>query len=264
MVSSGVSGLLDMGEGRFAHATGALWFATEATVLIADAHLGYGWALRRRGGLGPVADLKSEPRLLSLLEELRPARVVFLGDLVHAPKPGAEEREAIESTLKRLAERAELLLVRGNHDRAFLRDFGHLGVPVVDSWQSGGLAAIHGDGLGRRAIPEGHLVLGHLHPTLRIRDSAGAGQRLPVLLTNERATLLPAFSSYSGGFDIARGLPSELKALFGRAPVEAIAVTGKRALSLGRVAELPTNLAAEVSPGRRRRGKQGGEKPAIR
>lgn len=205
---------------------------------MADAHLGYGWAQRRRGELGPVEDSKSQPKLRAVMEELRPDRVVFLGDLVHAPKPALEERVAIEATLRELASRAELVLVRGNHDRAFVRDFGHLGVAVVEAWHHGGATALHGDRLGRVAIPEGHLVLGHLHPVLRVKDAAGARQKLQLFLVTERVTVMPAFSPFSGGFDVGQGLPDELRAVMGRDAVEGIAVTGRTVMRVGPISRL--------------------------
>lgn len=233
-----MSTLCDLGEGRFAHASGALWFPEPKTVVVADAHLGYGWAQRRRGELGPVEDSKSQPKLRSLMQELRPSRVVFLGDLVHAPKPAAEEREAIEATLRELACEAELVLVRGNHDRAFGRDFGHLNVAVVEAWQHNGVTALHGDRLGRVAIPEGHLVVGHLHPVLRVKDAAGARQKLHLFLVAGRVTVMPAFSPFSGGFDVAQGIPDELRKLMGRCAVEGIAATGKSVMRVGPISRL--------------------------
>lgn len=233
-----MSTLCDMGEGRFAHASGALWLPEARAALVADAHLGYGWAQRRRGELGPVEDSKTQPRLRSVMEELRPAKVVFLGDLVHAPKPAEGERAAIEATLREVAGQAELVLVRGNHDRAFGRDFGNLGVEVVESWREGGLTALHGDRLGRMAIPEGHLVVGHLHPVLRVRDAAGGRQKLRLFLLGGGVTVMPAFSPFSGGFDVAGGIPEELRALMGRGAVEGIAVTGTSVMRVGPIGAL--------------------------
>lgn len=233
-----MSTLCDMGEGRFAHASGALWLPEARTVLVADAHLGYGWAQRRRGELGPVEDSKSQPKLQSLMTELQPAKLVFLGDLVHAPKPAVEERHAIETTLRELASAAELVLVRGNHDRAFVRDFGHLEVAVVESWRLGGVTALHGDRLGRLAIPEGHLVVGHLHPVLRVKDAAGGRQKLRLFLVSSRVTVMPAFSPFSGGFDVAAGIPEKLRALMGRRAVEGIAVTGTSVMRVGPIGML--------------------------
>ncbi len=210
-----------------------MWLESVQTAIIADAHLGYGWAQRRRGELGPVEDTKSQPKLSALIDELRPQRIVFLGDLVHAPRPGREERDAIEILLSGLASKAEIVLVRGNHDRAFARDFGHLGISVAESWSDSTLYALHGDRLSRSALPEGHLVLGHLHPVLSTKDAAGARLKLPLFLTSPSLTVLPAFSPYAGGFDVGKGLPEDLEQLIGTELIEGVAVTGRSARRIG-------------------------------
>lgn len=221
-----------------AHCSGAALIPETQTVLIADTHLGYGWAQRRRGELGPLADETTRQKLLAFLEQVAPKRIVFLGDLVHAPRPCAEEREWIERLLCDLSSRAELISVRGNHDRAFAREFPHLPVRTMDRWCEGGCIAVHGDRLPD-TLPDGHmLVMGHLHPALPIRDAAGAAQKLPVFLANSTCVLLPAFSPFAGGYDLLCGLPDQLLPLFGNEPIRAVACTGKRVADLGHLDQL--------------------------
>src|ERR1700710_959951 len=138
--------LVELASGKYAHASGALWLAESRTALVADVHLGYAWAMRRRGQLGPLIEGGVRDRLEALVEELRPERLIFLGDLVHAPKPDAPEREIVEETLKSLQTHAELILVSGNHDRGFGQDYGALGLTVLPAWECEDLIAVHGDG----------------------------------------------------------------------------------------------------------------------
>lgn len=56
-------------------------------------------------------------------ERWEPARVVFLGDLVHLGKPSDPERNAIEAVLASVGERSAMTVVLGNHDRHFESDF---------------------------------------------------------------------------------------------------------------------------------------------
>ena len=216
-----------------AHVSGTLWIAESQTAVIADVHLGYSWAQRRRGELGPLADSRTREKLLRLCDDLQPRRLVFLGDLVHAPRPCAPEREWIEDTLIELSQRAELVAVRGNHDRAFAREFGHLPIQTVEQWSAPNLTAVHGDRF-TFALPEGHtLLLGHLHPCLGIRDAAGASPKLPLFLVGSACVVLPAFSPFARGYDVVGGLPEELKSCFRDSEIEAYAVTGTRVVRLG-------------------------------
>ena len=226
--------LIELAAGRWAHCSGALWLAAERVALVADAHLGYAWAQRRRGELGPLADGEMSEKLNALVDELSPRGVVFLGDVVHAPKPAAAERELIEGVLRSLARRVEVRMVRGNHDRAFARDFGGLGIAMEDEYRAEGLLALHGDRLPDDGRREGvHVVAGHFHPTVAIADAAGHKQRVRVFAMSDRATVLPAFSPFSTGLNLMRAWPAELEALLEtKTRVRTVAVTGTRVKEL--------------------------------
>ncbi len=203
-------------------------------MIIADVHLGYSWAQRRRGELGPLADFRTREKLLALVDDLAPARIVFLGDLVHAPRPCAAERECIENTLLELSQRAAVVTVRGNHDRAFAREFGHLPVEQREHWSNESVTAVHGDRLQLAPIVESHpLVVGHLHPCLAVRDASGASQILPVFLANQNCLVLPAFSPFARGYEITGGLPEDLLGCFRGEQVEVYATTRTRVARLG-------------------------------
>jgi hypothetical protein len=217
----------------YAHTSGALWIPETETAVIADVHLGYSWAQRRRGELGPLADSRVREKLFAVCDELKPKQIVFLGDLVHAPRPCEPERTWIEETLTTLSGRAELIAVRGNHDRAFAREFDQLNIRCVESWSAQNLTAVHGDRL-EFVLPETHtLLLGHLHPCLGVKDASGAAQKLPLFLVNAACIVLPAFSPFAGGYDLVCGIPEELLAFFGDAEIQAYAATPKRVVALG-------------------------------
>lgn len=250
-----MSSLLPVLPGLQAHASGALWLPESETAIVADIHLGYSWAQRRRGELGPLADYRTREKLFQLREELKPRQIVFLGDVVHAPRSCTPEREYIEETLGVLGSTAQLIAVRGNHDRHFASEFGHLNFRSVEAWTNGSITAVHGDRF-TFAWPEGHtLVLGHLHPSLAVRDAAGAGHRLPVFLVSETCLVLPAFSPFARGYDVAGGLPSELLGCFRKNEIHTYAATGKRIVRLGslRTAIETMANADESSPAQFRR-----------
>ncbi|MDQ2841277.1 MAG: metallophosphoesterase [Acidobacteriota bacterium] len=220
--------------GLCAHPSSALWLPATRTAILADVHLGYSWAQRRRGELGPLADFRTREKLLATVDALEPSEIVFLGDLVHAPRPCGPEREWIEGTLSELSQRAALVAVRGNHDRAFAREFGHLPVTLCEHWSNPLVNAVHGDRLKIAPITDQKtLIVGHLHPCLGIIDAAGASQKLPVFLANRACVVLPAFSPFARGYDILSGLPDDLAACFSNDPVEAHAATPTRVVRLG-------------------------------
>jgi DNA ligase-associated metallophosphoesterase len=221
--------LVETGPGRFAHATGALWLPDCRTVLIADAHLGYAWAQRRRGQMAPPVDGGLMNRLQSVLEDLHPETAVFLGDLVHAARPCEEERAIILSVLERLRTRVRLVLVPGNHDRGFVRDFPSADIQVEDCWTCPGMLACHGD-KPVEITSRTHVIAGHLHPAYLLRDRAGAYRKAPAFVVTKRATILPAFSPLAGGVPVNGGAPAELFAWIGRSKPAIVLATGTRAV----------------------------------
>jgi putative SbcD/Mre11-related phosphoesterase len=227
--------LLEIAPGRWAHASGALWLSDCRTALLADVHLGYGWALRRRGQLGPVQEGAVRRKLIATIADLNPATIVFLGDVVHASKPGNEERAAIESTLRELATHAELVLIPGNHDRGFRRDYPGAAVRLASEWRDCGLLAVHGDVVP--STPD-HLIVGHIHPALGVVDHAGATQKLPVFVVSDRVTVLPAFSPLSAGGDIRVYMPASISKLLDEQNTRVVAASGKRVVSLGAMSRL--------------------------
>lgn len=226
------------------HPSGALWIPECRTVLVADAHLGYGWAQRRRGELGPVRDLASREKLRALLDELQPEEAVFLGDLVHAPQPGVEERAFIEETLRWAAAGRRITVVRGNHDRWFARDFADLGLASTRVWRCGPVAAVHGD-RPYATQPGEILVLGHFHPSMTIEDAAGVRVRVRVFLLADDLVVLPAFSPYAAGLNLSRGIPKELRPQLKGREVRVVAATGKRTVALGPLERLARALPAQ-------------------
>lgn len=227
---------LALRDGVIADCSGALYLEASETLLIADAHLGYAWAQRRRGELGPLTDGGIVDRLRSALDRWNPGRIVFLGDVVHRGRPSAEERHVIESALHEAAGRTRLVAVLGNHDRNFESDFGNLNIECCDHWEDADILAVHGD----RDWPDTKkwLVLGHLHPAISLEDSAGATRRLPVFMESARALVLPAFSPFAAGFNLHKALPREWQQLFCEGYATLSPVTGKQVRRLPRPFQL--------------------------
>lgn len=207
---------------------GGLWVEEGRTLLVADLHLGYAWAQRRRGELGPVVEGGARERLLALVEAGRPERVVLVGDIVHAPRPAAEERRMIEETLRELGKRAELVCVLGNHDRAFAEEFAEF--PAVREWRTEGVRVIHGDELPGGPEEGVVTVVGHFHPVVKVKTASGASQRMAAFLEGRGLVVLPAFSGFSTGCDMRREMPAELRQWFGAEEVRAVVTDGVRLL----------------------------------
>lgn len=177
----------------------AIYIAEQASLLIADAHIGKAQAFRSLGvpvPSGTTAD--GLHRLSTLLAGTQARRVVFMGDLLHAAKGrSAAVLDAVEAWRARHAD-VELLLVRGNHDR-------HAGDPPA-AWrvqcvdEPFHLPGLPGLALAHHPQPcNGVYVLaGHVHPAVLLNGRARQRLRLPCFHFGAQVGLLPAFGGFTG------------------------------------------------------------------
>lgn len=173
----------------------AIWWPTRQTVLVADVHLGKEETFRRqgvplpRGGLDETLD-----RLSFCVEQMGAARLVVLGDLIHARSGLTDEVvETVGGWTEHLD--AELVLVRGNHDRHLTDATMNWQMDVVgDALVDGPFVLAHEP----TKDPRGYVLAGHFHPTVRLR-AGGDTLRLPCFCFDDDVGMLPAFTPFSNG-----------------------------------------------------------------
>ena len=105
----------------------------ERVLVAADLHLGLEHELWLGGVSIPSQTEKILARLLGFLAEIKPDRLLLLGDIKHnVPKTSWQEKREIPEFLRRLCARAIVEIVPGNHD-SNLADMAPLGVRVRPS-----------------------------------------------------------------------------------------------------------------------------------
>ncbi len=171
----------------------ALFHETEKWLAVADLHFGYELSQRAAGRLMPLWGMTSvEARLMELLAEYQPRRLLIVGDLVHDKASTA----AAQALLSRLRERCEVIALAGNHDR-------HVGraIEFAPRWETPDFVFQHGHCEPEET--ERICIIGHHHPAASITDGAGLRLKFPAFVQQETATvrrwILPAFSPWAGG-----------------------------------------------------------------
>ncbi|MBS0195584.1 MAG: ligase-associated DNA damage response endonuclease PdeM [Planctomycetes bacterium] len=175
----------------------AAYWQEARTLLVADLHLGKADALRGLGAALPAAAiLDSQLRQLdAAIAAADVARVLILGDLLHAPI--GTTPDVIDRVAAWRQRHASLCvsLVPGNHDRC-ITDAAH-------AWRIDLLEATHREGpfvfSHYPDLVEGAFVwAGHLHPAVSLR--AGADRlKLPCFHVGPDVAVLPAFSRFTAG-----------------------------------------------------------------
>jgi DNA ligase-associated metallophosphoesterase len=174
---------------------GAVWWADERMLVVADLHFEKGSSFARRGRMLPPYDTaETLSRLARLIAWLDPRTVVALGDSFHDDDGAARMASRDRESLAALQAGRDWVWVAGNHDRA--RPAGLPGIHA-DSLAIGRLTFRHEPAAG--AAP-GELA-GHLHPAARI---AGRGKwvRRRCFVGDGERLILPALGAYAGGLNV--------------------------------------------------------------
>jgi DNA ligase-associated metallophosphoesterase len=177
----------------------ALFWPAEKTLFIADPHFGKSATFRSFGIAAPDETEEDLKRLDTLMSQLEPRRVVILGDSLHAR---AGKSNSMLSTIYEWQRRraVEMLLVRGNHDRAAGDPPSDWAIECVgEGWRAGPFVRCH-EPCDRA---EDHVFAGHIHPGFSLRERTGGGLRAPCFVVTKQVTLFPAFGSFTGLSSVA-------------------------------------------------------------
>ena len=179
----------------------ALFLENHGLLVIADLHLGYEGALLEQGVSIPRFQKKvMMERLKRLLEKYNPARILINGDFKHQfSKNLVQEWDEVNEVLDFILSRADVELVRGNHDNFLKTILAKKGLDLSTTSTAGGYTFAHGH---REVSWKDTLVMGHEHPSLGLRDKIGATAKLPCFLVTPTVIVLPAFSPLALGTDV--------------------------------------------------------------
>ncbi len=198
---------LAIAEGAVLDVRRAIWVPSEQVLAVADLHLGYAWAQRRRGLLLPVEGVEDTAvRLQELIGDYQPRQLVVLGDIVHQVSQIPMLESLLSDLCRRLARDCELVFCRGNHDQKLETLIAAQSLPVrlVDEWHTGNWRWLHGDhpesvSTLRLESTSSMVAMGHEHPCLRLEDGMASSIKVPCFLVSERLVILPAFSHWAAG-----------------------------------------------------------------
>jgi uncharacterized protein len=174
---------------------GALYWPDEKLLVVADLHLEKGSAFAARGVLLPPYDTaETLARLMLLIADYAPRRVVALGDNFHDGGGPARMADADRAALLALQRGRDWVWIAGNHDP---EPAAGIGGTFVEALALGPFTFRHEPA----QQPHAGELAGHLHPVARVarrgcavsrRCFAGDGARL----------VMPAFGAYAGGLNV--------------------------------------------------------------
>ncbi len=238
----------EISEGIDLYPGGAAHLVDQNVLVVADLHLGVEAALESQGLSVPRVQTR---KVLAYMEEtikrIRPATIVVAGDLKHNfDRNLTQEWQEVSKFIDQIAGFAKLETIKGNHDNflnLILREHG--APPIRREMILGGFQIVHGH------LPvdrKGLTIMGHIHPSLRLRDSVGASVKDHCFLwePEKRILVLPALSILAAGVDVVSGVEADkISPLFGSdglAGCHPIMFSRERALRFPLVGELRRSL----------------------
>jgi uncharacterized protein len=183
------------GRSFVADVSGALYWPSEDTLIVADLHLEKGSAFAARGIMLPPYDTAATlERLAATLDNYPASTVICLGDSFHDCNAADRMSQVDRETLAILQEDRDWLWMNGNHDPVIADCFGGR---MLHEVTISGITFRHEP----TASPVTHEVAGHLHPAARV-SFHGHVIRRPCFVGNGNRLVLPAFGTYAGGLNV--------------------------------------------------------------
>ncbi|NCX95300.1 MAG: ligase-associated DNA damage response endonuclease PdeM [Chitinophagia bacterium] len=174
----------------------ALYLPDEELLVIADLHLGKRSQNKKNGVLMPITTQDTDySRLDSLLSEIMPAKVLFLGDLLNS-KVNNDAAKLAKVLWKH--QHISFELVRGNNDIIDDTQYRKIGIKVVHQFW---LKKIHFTHEPYESKVNGVFnVAGYMHPGYVLRGSGTQEVTLPIFYYTPVHLIMPSFGATSGLF----------------------------------------------------------------
>ena len=178
---------------------GVYWHARRM-LLVADPHFGKAASFRALGVRVPRGTtIGTLGRLDALIARLAPARVVFLGDFLHAREGRNAETFAALAAWRGSHASIAMQLVRGNHDRRAGDPPSEVGIECVDGpMVVGPFALVHHP----HAVAGCYVLAGHVHPCAVLVGAGRQRERLPCFHLGADIGVLPSFGEFTGCAEI--------------------------------------------------------------
>lgn len=174
----------------------ALFRPATGDLLVADTH--WGKAAAFRAGAVPVPRGTTQHGIRRLDESLArtgAARLLILGDFLHAPEGRAPDTLALLSDWRARHTGVEMVLVRGNHDLRAGDPPAEMEISCVDEpFITPPFVLAHRPG---RTV-DGYVLAGHIHPGVRLVGRGRQRERLPCFWFGPGVGVLPAFGAFTG------------------------------------------------------------------
>lgn len=218
----------------------SLHLASLDILVMADLHIGIEYDLSLSGAHLPSQTEALTDRVFSLVKMTGVRRLLINGDLKHMIAPRAhsqeyrrvlhQERRELDAFLSSLSQQVDIVLVRGNHDGGLRAREGMEVVGPRGTRLGSDIGCAHGHAWpGEEVMQADVLLMGHIHPVVRLRNALGHTSSQPCWIraplrkkearevyatvnVDLEVIIMPAFNPLCGGTAVnTEGLLGPLK-----------------------------------------------------
>jgi DNA ligase-associated metallophosphoesterase len=173
----------------------ALFRANDATLIVADLHLGKAQHFRKNGIYLPQKSAEKDyERLKKLITSFKPIRIILLGDLFHSTYN--HEWDLFCEFVKGF-KKIEFVLVLGNHDILEEKQYKGICSKIVKEVLEEGDVLFSHHPL-KKIAKEKINIAGHIHPGVVLYGKGKQHVKLPCFYLYGNQLILPAFGSLTG------------------------------------------------------------------
>jgi len=196
----------------------ALYLPQHKLLAISDLHLGKSAHFRQAGVQVPATIAESDlQRLTSLIEKYNPSTLLINGDMFHHGLNTDIDEFAF---WRKKYTTLNLLLVKGNHDRLTPADYSAMDIEIHEpSYCLGPFCFIHD--APQCTEEELYPISGHIHPGVSIVGKAKQRLKFPCFYFGNEYAVLPAFSLFTGLYNI---YPKNKERIFAVTPKNVVEV----------------------------------------
>ncbi len=141
-------------------------------IVVADLHIGVEHEFFESGIIIQPQLKKMEDKITELLKISNAKKLIILGDIKHSvPKISWQEHAEIPKFIDSLSRRAELILIKGNHDgnlEKLLPEF-----KILKKFSIGEDALLMHGHTGETELDYNYIIMGHNHPCIDFKDEFG-------------------------------------------------------------------------------------------
>jgi DNA ligase-associated metallophosphoesterase len=176
----------------------SIYWEEEKTLIVSDTHFGKTGHFRKSGIAVPQEVYKEDlQRFFSLANELKPDRVLIVGDFFHST---ANDELNLFLKWKKDFKNLQITLVKGNHDILGNSWYENAQIELIESALKIGPIRFQHDPADQTPIKEESTFVfsGHVHPGIQIKGIGKQSLRFPCFYFSKNQCILPAFSKFSG------------------------------------------------------------------